>query len=279
MSLIYFGLGYLTLRANRDDRYLIMTFLGVALTFLTIAIPIQLQGRWITIAWAVEGFLLFWIGFSLNNIRIRQAAWIVSVLLTFRLFVFESNYPSELFNLAKVYLPVLNLRGLTFLFGLGAIWGGSFLYAKYKGKTNPIERRVATILALLGNLVLLFFLSTENSFYWNTMGNHTGNQIAWLNDARQLTLSGIWGLYSIILIIIGIMKRFQPIRIFAMLLFALTILKVFLFDLSGLQAGYRIISFIGLGIILILVSYLYHRYQHLFLNLTRLDEKEEDSKP
>ncbi|MGI8426689.1 MAG: DUF2339 domain-containing protein [Actinomycetota bacterium] len=44
-------------------------------------------------------------------------------------------------------------------------------------------------------------------------------------------------------------------------LLGLTILKVFLYDLSFLAQLYRILSFIGLGLILMTASYVYQRYR------------------
>jgi uncharacterized membrane protein len=37
--------------------------------------------------------------------------------------------------------------------------------------------------------------------------------------------------------------------------------KVFFIDLSELERGYRIVSFIGLGAILLVVSFLYQKYK------------------
>ena len=51
-------------------------------------------------------------------------------------------------------------------------------------------------------------------------------------------------------------------RITALVIFAAAILKVFLYDLSLLETFYCIISFIGLGVLLLAASYLYHRYRH-----------------
>ena len=45
----------------------------------------------------------------------------------------------------------------------------------------------------------------------------------------------------------------------ALVLIAFTIGKVFLFDVSALQQGYRILSFIALGAVLMAISYVYHR--------------------
>src|SRR5262245_41900818 len=53
MAAFYLGLGYLTYRRDREDRLLILTFLGLATIFLTLAIPIQLDQNWVTMAWAV----------------------------------------------------------------------------------------------------------------------------------------------------------------------------------------------------------------------------------
>jgi len=52
------------------------------------------------------------------------------------------------------------------------------------------------------------------------------------------------------------------VRITAMGLLGLSILKVFLYDLSFLGQPYRIVSFIVLGLILIGASYMYARFRN-----------------
>jgi uncharacterized membrane protein len=70
--------------------------------------------------------------------------------------------------------------------------------------------------------------------------------------------------------VLGIWKRVRLLRVVAFVLFGITILKIFIYDLSFLETLYRIFSFIGLGVILLAVSYLYQRYKGIIL---------EDSKP
>ena len=53
--------------------------------------------------------------------------------------------------------------------------------------------------------------------------------------------------------------RYAPIRYFAMAVFAVTIVKVFVVDLAELDRIYRVLSIIGLGLTLLLTSYLYQR--------------------
>ena len=54
-------------------------------------------------------------------------------------------------------------------------------------------------------------------------------------------------------------RDFAPIRYLAMVLFGITVLKVLLIDLSALGGIYRIFGFIGLGIVLLAVSFVYQR--------------------
>ena len=61
------------------------------------------------------------------------------------------------------------------------------------------------------------------------------------------------------LVIVGLKKRYAPIRYFAMVVFAITIVKVFAIDLAELDRLYRVLSVVGLGIALLLTSYLYQR--------------------
>ncbi|MHB8984060.1 MAG: DUF2339 domain-containing protein, partial [Carboxydocellales bacterium] len=279
MALIYLGLGYLTLQANQTDRNLTLTFLGVSLIFLTLAIPIQLSGSWITVGWAAEGAVLVWLGFKTGSVKTRYGAWAVLALVAVRLLGFETNlnlyhlYFSQSTGMPPApYTPFLNTKTLTFLAGIGAFLVSTWLYFYNREKTKPWENYLPTILATMANLLILWLLSTEITAYfdfrrfiaeYNTKGNYNPASQPWnLEEAKQLTLSAVWAIYSILLVVIGIIKRYKPIRLFSMVLFGVTILKVFLFDLSNLDTIYRIMSFLILGVILIGVSFLYQRFKH-----------------
>jgi uncharacterized membrane protein len=65
--------------------------------------------------------------------------------------------------------------------------------------------------------------------------------------------------------VVGIWRRTATLRIMAIMLFGVAIAKIFIYDLSFLETLYRIFSFIGLGVILLVVSYLYQRYKAVIL--------------
>jgi uncharacterized membrane protein len=80
-------------------------------------------------------------------------------------------------------------------------------------------------------------------------------------NQQQVALSLVWLVYSILLIGYGIWRRMLSLRIIAIIIFGIAILKIFIYDLSFLETLYRIFSFIGLGLILLSVSFLYQRFK------------------
>ena len=58
----YLGLGVFAFLRNPGNNQIVVTLVGVGLSFVTLAVPLQLTGHWIVIAWAVESLLLIEIG-------------------------------------------------------------------------------------------------------------------------------------------------------------------------------------------------------------------------
>lgn len=76
----------------------------------------------------------------------------------------------------------------------------------------------------------------------------------------------LWGVCAFILVMLGIRKKEKTFRIQALTLFALIILKLFLFDVWNMSEGGRIAAFVFLGIVLLVVSFLYQKLKNLFLD-------------
>jgi len=76
-----------------------------------------------------------------------------------------------------------------------------------------------------------------------------------------MSLSLLWSLYAIAALFIGFWQRIRVLRLAALGLFGLTVLKVVLGDMAQVEEVYRIVSFIGLGLLMIGASYLYHRVE------------------
>lgn len=75
----------------------------------------------------------------------------------------------------------------------------------------------------------------------------------------------LWALFSLALMVLGFLRHQAVLRLCALGLFAVTVLKVFLVDMARVSTPFRIISFVVLGLLLIGASYLYHRYKDQLL--------------
>jgi uncharacterized membrane protein len=114
----------------------------------------------------------------------------------------------------------------------------------------------------LNLLIIIFFTKEINAYYeyrWRML-DYQG--LALLQHSQDLVLSIIWGLHAAVLVALGFWRRLEGIRWFGLSFLGIVIFKVFVYDLSSLTPPYRILSFMALGIILLTVSWLYHRYKN-----------------
>ncbi|MBZ5553945.1 MAG: DUF2339 domain-containing protein [Acidobacteriia bacterium] len=252
-------------KAEQEKRFALIT-LGVAITFVTLAIPIQLKQNWITLSWAVEAVVLTWVAVRTSSVRMHLASCAVMVLAVFRLFAFDKAISSDTFQL------VFNKRFFTFLSVILACYAIAWLLKKMPATLDPGLPQNFRVFLLLASFLTVILMSMEASSYydakqWSLLraeGSRfydPGRRFRALENGKQLAYSVLWGIYSVTLIVVGIIKRFRDIRWFAMALFAVTIAKVFLVDLSSLERAYRVLSMIVLGAILLLAAYLYQRYR------------------
>ncbi|MFT6747920.1 MAG: putative membrane protein, partial [Glaciecola sp.] len=64
-------------------------------------------------------------------------------------------------------------------------------------------------------------------------------------------------------VVLGIINKKQHLRIGAIILFAVTLIKLFLYDISHLDTIAKTIVFMSLGVLLLIVSFLYNKYKHI----------------
>lgn len=82
------------------------------------------------------------------------------------------------------------------------------------------------------------------------------------SESYKLGLSILWGVYSLILIAYGIWKNKKHLRIGAIALFSVTLIKLFFYDISHLKTISKTVVFLSLGILLLIISFLYNKFKH-----------------
>jgi uncharacterized membrane protein len=237
----------------------LLTLLHVtlAIVFLTIAIPLKLEAHWVTIGWLVEAALIMYVGQRTNTVLLKLLAAIALALGVFRLVLFDN------FNSTRV---ILNARFFTYVVAIGAIAFCAYLLRSGKSEN---ERYAVAVAIVAINLLVLIAAHHEVNDYFNWQIQHLAQRHAidpaqWeqsrqINVTRQFTYSAVWMLYGALLMWIGFVKRSEFLRWQALILIAATILKVFIYDVSSLDRGYRILAFIALGVILLGISFVYQR--------------------
>ena len=226
---------------------------AVAIAFITVAIPLKLDAHWITIGWLVESAVLLFVGVKSDAHFLRIFAGCTLALGVFRLLFFD-NFSTQTL--------VFNARFATFLVAI-AIMAGIVV----AGNRFASEREKPFIMmaGIALNVLALIALTREANDYFTrhiaeTYQLHNMYEASrQLEIARDFSFSAIWILYGAALMVTGFWKRSAFIRWQAMVLLAITIGKVFLWDSRELQQVYRILSFIALGVLLMAVSYAYHR--------------------
>lgn len=412
-ALIHFLVSVFIFRQKLADRSLYYLVAGLVLVFLTVAVPIQLDGNWVTILWAGEAALLFWIGrtkrvvvyekiayalmtlafisilqdwamgystyygavpitplinvnflssilfvaaFAFINIlhrnkdypsALKSSGWtlklisfalpailLISVFNAFRmeielyweqlfvqseltigenseyywnydllkfksiwiinyclLFVSALSYvnykktqhkqlgaigfalsvlsillflTSSLYDLSELRQSYLNRDTIAYYqIGESNLWIryvcfvfiALAIYSCYKFTLQDIIKRNWEIaLDFLLHVSLLWILSSELLHWMDLAGS---------SQTYKLGLSILWGAYSLLLISLGIWKKKTYLRIGAIALFGVTLAKLFFYDISDLDTISKTVVFVSLGILLLIISFLYNKYKHI----------------
>ncbi len=422
-AIIHFIVGAVIYKQKLADRNLFFMIAGLVLVFITIAIPVQLNGNWVTLLWACEAALLFWIGRTkdvsvyeklsyplmfiafisitqdwqtmyantysdtlqkrltplLNVIFLTSLIFIAAfafinyinkkvprhkqqdqkyfltpiidmaipaillIVIYFSLRVEISNYWNQLYLDSSINITApkddnnytqQNTNLLRFSQVSIIIYSMAFLCLLTFVNINKIKSRLLAFACLgLSVIVLLVFMSqglfslgelresyltktttgyypiTEMNLwlryislvfmslilvfiYWQIKQAYikplffneimafdillticilviaSNELITWMeimhfSQSYKLGLSILWGLYALILISMGIWKKKKHLRVAGIVLFSATLVKLFLYDISHLDTIAKTIVFVSLGILLLIISFLYNKYKHL----------------
>ncbi len=422
------------------DKTAVYLLVGLALTFITLAIPIQFEGNYITLFWAAEALLLMWLGqkssikgyrfasvfvqvlmlFSLwidwfnfylvtdeilsivfnpifstgivaiaslvlvwyllrneeeilhkfkltfNPVTYRKAAIRVAIIISYFVGIFEVGYQSSMYlgsetdaihTLPVVYhllftavlcfflfrkkktssdrliniISFVNIMAFTFIFSklafleqknniileqteqlafyfhyvsLGLV--GYFFYLIYQtNKRRWIFSEFNRPLVIWGvAFLVIFIVSTEVLLHGFQMMNLevTTQQISEnasgvdesggydhrntlanfnINKAKyKIIKTGfpvVWGVLAFVFLVLGIKKQVKQLRIIALALLGITILKLFIYDISNVSETGKIVAFILLGVLILIISFVYQKIKKLVIEEDKITENDEDN--
>jgi uncharacterized membrane protein len=397
ISMINLGLAYYVHRRGDTDKNLLFLLIGLALTFITLTIPVQLQGHAITMFWCAEFVLLYWLAQYSGISLFRRASMLICGLSFISLLMDWSKAADSCFgvitlmyadftglvtnivaalafgayyalmrrtgegsympgmsntyagrvslfiaigilyltcifgvnlllrNVNTYTLPNVYHRIITYLFALVLLYTAqrrskvrpvlfalpllaSFMYylvsigfivslragvffghyplsaymahlgsdaaliALFIATTSAIRRNADTLkpqLQLFSVLICvggLLFLSVEIRQAYILLFRGAANALI---AARQYDKAGVtvlWALSSFIIMWLGMKHSSKVLRIISLVLFSVVLIKLFLFDISGISEGGKILAFILLGVLLLTVSFMYQRLKRIIFD-------------
>ena len=421
-GLIHFMISILVYRRKQVDKNLFYFTAGLVITFFTIAIPVQLDGNWVTMFWSAEAAILFWIGRTKSSVVYELLSFPVMIMSFFCIALgwpgaYNTFYPlqngtrfiplfninfltSVLFIASFTFINMLNARKqfttpmyrqklliqvmnfiipgmlliviyFAFLLEINCFWDQLYTSTMISINTsstgiqkyfNENIRDYKTLSILLYSLLFFSLISFINilklkkrllgqinmgfnlavtgffltlglislgtlretyvsqtlseyfyrgvmivgiryfsflffAFLLYAMYRYTRQEflgidmfmefdvflhitilaiasnelINWMNlfhseHSYKLGLSILFGVYALLMIVLGIWKKKMHLRIGAIILFSATLLKLFFYDLSSLDTISKTIVFIVLGILLLVISFLYTKYKKMIFD-------------
>ncbi len=173
----------------------------------------------------------------------------------FRNYYFSSEVKAYEFSRWVLVIPYLGY----------VIFTGALLVLYRYFTTIFKEQMKGIMIEWLFHIVILIVSSFEFNFCLGQLGVHR----------PFAAISILWGAYALAIVIYVIFKRSKTNRIFGIALLALTVGKLFFVDIVHLSAIWKTVIFIGLGVVLLIVSFLYNKYTKQIDNVSgEMDEGE-----
>ncbi|KXX71082.1 DUF2339 domain-containing protein [Flammeovirga sp. SJP92] len=250
------------------------------------AVVLEIQNYWDQLY--VDSKIVLSEGKTVRNYDLKKFAdvWIINYTVLFGIIISFVNYfkvKSKVltyFNLSVVFFSIFFFLfiGLQELGSLRAHYISQYNGEYYNIGIMNIAIRYVSI-ALVG--ISLFILNRNLNFvdkktayikiydslmYFTVLCILSNELIHWMDlsestQSDKLGLSILWGIYALTVVGIGIWKKKKHIRIGAIVLFGITLFKLFFYDIVHLNTIAKTIVFVSLGVLLLIISFLYNKFK------------------
>jgi len=228
---------------------------AIALSFFLASVVQRFAGAALVRAVTLEGLVLLGVGARWRELRLSRGFAEVALLLA-ALFSAVDEYRST----SVIWNPVMGAL-LVALAGLAiAAWLSRQLSSDDETLGYLNWRQMsATFAGTALVLVWIIGLRAIQTAWWGGRVFVRPPELTALVTGSQFSYSAWCMAYGGVLLALGFWRRLPRLRWGGLLLLILAIAKVFLWDMSALSQGYRILSFLGLGALLLIVSFAYQR--------------------
>ncbi|MBS3913915.1 MAG: DUF2339 domain-containing protein [Bacteroidetes bacterium] len=140
------------------------------------------------------------------------------------------------------------------------VFEGMLLALAFLG-TTIVKKRLPVAAWKYTEIFLMLLVFWMGSIEWMHRAKHAG-----IHNEFRFGLSMLWGILAMAFVLIGIFKGKAHFRIFALGLFGIVFLKLFMYDSREMETLPKTILYISLGLLLLVVSFLYNRFKSLWIS-------------
>ncbi len=233
---------------QKDERLTVpLAFVaGAALLFLTIIFPLEMGGKWLTLAWALEGCALVWLNTRVPYPGLTRTGYGL-LALTFLRLLFPASAPVPAVRVWNWYLGIYGVSAACALLA-AQLWP--------KNSTRFWKKS----LSVMGGIMLFWLLNIEIA-HWFSAARLSFDFTGGLAEALAYTLG--WALFGGACIGLGLFYNKAALSKAGAGVMGLALVKFFLSDIWRLEALYRIIGLFALALILIAASFYYQRKRNV----------------
>jgi uncharacterized membrane protein len=236
--------------------YLLVGFTGIRIRFAVVGttavlIAILLQWDGMTAVWGLLLAALLWTGLD-HVLKRTDGRWYGLLAVG-----------AALYHLVYIDLAARTAEDPAFVSPVAILlWASMAVLAVFAAglwRPRPEESKelagnIPAICWTGAGMILLLGVTAELRRYFQQAGPEGG-----ANLAGSLSVSAWWIVFSAGLILLGFRRGVKPVRVAGLIVSGMAVLKVVMFDLSGLDALYRVGSVLILGVVSLGLAYIYHR--------------------
>ena len=233
-------------RQNRRDLTTLLWTLGLAVA--AVGEGMLLNGGWLVLAWTLSAALLAIVSVEVEERRLQVASLVY--LLCGALFTLAEETPPSHLVIARSH-PGHGLQSLVLVIAATATvaWALGW-HERYRFSAIWVAGALAVYAASLGILEAMQRISPQG-IQTDFQRGHTA-------------VSAFWGLLALVSLYVGLKKRRGVLRVGGFILFAISLGKIFLYDLPSLSSVQRALSFLAVGGVLLLGGFFYQRLSAQF---------------
>lgn len=181
------------------------------------------------------------------------------------MYVLSASYVNALRNgvLSNLYPAIqLWIHWLASSLLLYLIYQAILLYRK----NNSLFVQSGRVFIWLVNIVSIVFFSIESMHAYVYFTTPLQNSSISLQQYSKAGLTIVWALCSFTIMWLGMKHKYKTLRIISLSLFSLALLKLFFFDIRNISEGGKIAAFIMLGILLLIISFMYQKLKKIIID-------------